>query len=675
MVGAPFLLRHTLLKAQLNQAGISTLNSRQVRATSAAVRCIGIVYAALLGSNIATANAGDIDRSFRIPLLSFSASGDSGECNLADFRLTRKPGVSKPLTISVAEDTPGGVGPSVRASIWLAATVAALDRMDDLSGVSISVELSGQTDGPSAGAAFCLAILSALRETNFPDDCAVTGTVMPDGTIGGVGEIATKMKAAAGKGIKRILLPANVRFETSTSNGAEIDLKRLAESLGVEFCPVESVTHAYGVMHRIPPPTRPPVGRDVLDLPREIEEALKARYQEHEDTGRKLWESIPKAERDLIEADPLLAELFVTIRETSIRAYRSGKLLSAAALAYEQHIWLKALAEYRGAPFESPKDVAECLRVLQQTSARVAQELPQVGTLSASASESLPEGAAQLCASISDIWVPLGLCERLKAEVESLSQGDLAAGDQDKNQQLATGLGDINAYARLYAFYAVENSKSWLDERRHLSKAFVSHKVAGDARIAERLFFSAHTAVLNTLLEDVVTARAAELRLTNEQVLGQMTAHDLTLTYYLKAVVVGRSLHDFVSRQDDGSTHAFDVALAAHVHADNLATVSGLIARWSELELDFSGGTGAYRRTEVLNYLLTAAREAAIANIAVCRSRGIECLQPIYYFEIAELSRDDGASDKVDVLIAYWKASLQAKALLLCAAERQSRTE
>ena len=62
-------------------------------------------------------------------------------------------------------------------------------------------------DGPSAGAALTVAIIAAIRGEKLSDKVFITGTIMPDGSIGKVGGIVEKAEAAAAKGGKIFLVP------------------------------------------------------------------------------------------------------------------------------------------------------------------------------------------------------------------------------------------------------------------------------------------------------------------------------------------------------------------------------------------------------------------------------------------------------------------------------------
>ena len=146
--------------------------------------------------------------SYLIPVLSVKFDGrvtvpDSGSLCRCPFEYHETEG-DAPVKVSIVEDVPSGAGNSLRASIWLAVTTAALALNRDLAGVRINVEITGCVDGPSAGGMLCLAVMSALEGKSFPDDFAMTGTIMVDGTVGAVGGVAEKIRAASKAGIKRI---------------------------------------------------------------------------------------------------------------------------------------------------------------------------------------------------------------------------------------------------------------------------------------------------------------------------------------------------------------------------------------------------------------------------------------------------------------------------------------
>jgi ATP-dependent Lon protease len=63
-------------------------------------------------------------------------------------------------------------------------------------------------DGPSAGVAMFMALTSLLTGRTIRSDTAMTGEISLRGLVLPVGGIKEKVVAAAGAGIKRVLLPA-----------------------------------------------------------------------------------------------------------------------------------------------------------------------------------------------------------------------------------------------------------------------------------------------------------------------------------------------------------------------------------------------------------------------------------------------------------------------------------
>ncbi len=62
-------------------------------------------------------------------------------------------------------------------------------------------------DGPSAGAAAALVTVAALNDENIRKDVVITGTISPDGSIGSVGGVMEKAKAAEAVGMSIFLVP------------------------------------------------------------------------------------------------------------------------------------------------------------------------------------------------------------------------------------------------------------------------------------------------------------------------------------------------------------------------------------------------------------------------------------------------------------------------------------
>lgn len=112
----------------------------------------------------------------------------------------------------VLVDTVPRIGIDIQTSVRTAVMVA-----EELTGVSLSGtdviltitsdQESDVVDGPSAGAAITLALISAINNETLADGAYMTGTINSDGSIGQVGGIPEKALAAAEKGCERFYVP------------------------------------------------------------------------------------------------------------------------------------------------------------------------------------------------------------------------------------------------------------------------------------------------------------------------------------------------------------------------------------------------------------------------------------------------------------------------------------
>ena len=78
-------------------------------------------------------------------------------------------------------------------------------------------------DGPSAGVAMIIALVSLLTDTQVPPDLAVTGEITLRGVLLPVGGIKEKVLAARRAGVTRVLLPARNEKDLAEIPGHLLD--------------------------------------------------------------------------------------------------------------------------------------------------------------------------------------------------------------------------------------------------------------------------------------------------------------------------------------------------------------------------------------------------------------------------------------------------------------------
>ncbi len=123
-------------------------------------------------------------------------------------------------------------GSMAKDSVYNAASVIRKITDKDISEYDIHVNVvgGGKIDGPSAGAAITLCIISAFLKKPIRSDIAVTGEISLQGHIKPVGGIFEKIYGAKRKGISKVFIPKN------NENEIPSDLK------GIEVVAIEDIS-------------------------------------------------------------------------------------------------------------------------------------------------------------------------------------------------------------------------------------------------------------------------------------------------------------------------------------------------------------------------------------------------------------------------------------------------
>lgn len=127
-------------------------------------------------------------------------------------------------------------GSMAKDSVFNAASMVRRLTGKDLANFDVHVNVvgGGRIDGPSAGVAILIAILSALEGWPVYQDVAITGELSIQGRVKGVGGIPEKLYGARQAGMRLVIIPAENRAE------APVDLGK------TEVLAVESVDEVLG---------------------------------------------------------------------------------------------------------------------------------------------------------------------------------------------------------------------------------------------------------------------------------------------------------------------------------------------------------------------------------------------------------------------------------------------
>ncbi|MEI6621877.1 MAG: S16 family serine protease [Actinomycetes bacterium] len=175
-----------------------------------------------------------------------------------------------PMSVDLTGVEAAGAGPMWTAATASAAAQAVLDSGVDPRAGELTFTLKEAIDGPSAGALMTVGSLAAIAGTSLSASMTMTGTVLPDGSVGPVGGVPEKIRGAAAAGFTRVLVPAGQAPALDPATGTLMDLAQVGRAVGVEVTTVSSVAQAYRIMTG-QAPTAPtaaatPIDATVLDL-------------------------------------------------------------------------------------------------------------------------------------------------------------------------------------------------------------------------------------------------------------------------------------------------------------------------------------------------------------------------------------------------------------------------
>jgi len=115
-------------------------------------------------------------------------------------------------------------GSMAKDSVFNAAAVVRAITGDNVTDWDLHINLvgGGQVDGPSAGTAILVAIISAIRGVPVRQDVGVTGEVSIQGKVKPVGGVVEKIHGARHSGLREIILPRENQPEAVAVEGLDI---------------------------------------------------------------------------------------------------------------------------------------------------------------------------------------------------------------------------------------------------------------------------------------------------------------------------------------------------------------------------------------------------------------------------------------------------------------------
>ena len=647
----------------------------------------------------AAVNAPSVERprrtALRLPVLSvhrrMKTGKLTGNCSFLPMEVVES-GSQSPLRVSFSDDTPNGSGATIRNSLWTAALVAALHRESTLQGVRISLDFKGGVDGPSAGAVMCLGIMTALDGRDFPDDFAMTGAILPDGTVGLVGGVPEKLRAAArNPKIKRVAIPAFQRF-AKDARGNWVDLFELGRELGLELCPVESIRDAYWFLHR-QRISRPviPTALSVIRESAAFEANAAAAFMS---CNAALKERLANLSSNDLATVKQGFEWKSINPEEAERRFEEGAIFDALHLIARSDACLTAVLkswefyheyqdEFFGRADEKRKVFRRSLRTTDMDEWPIEDQLAFVDGFRRKMSDfcetalgwkKLEDDDADDDVSESEEpwigFIPEVGDSDLKAQLLSLVEAEKAEGQYrymlrqtfrraDLKKALQDGSRSIYNeidYDRRKLFFLMS------EKYRVPSFKGVSIPVmnAGpEVASALELFRKAWAVVDGMIESEVVDSLANTATVHKDAVREHLIGRDDRFAVYDTAKKMGfRALLLYDDTNNEGDSFEYPSYTAANL----LFICADLFAEASAQRLSLDS---AMENTSFAAFVTDRARSSALLGMEACRKAGIPCFGSALAFQKAERSRAERSETVTQILADYWKATMSAKALLI----------
>jgi hypothetical protein len=239
---------------------------------------------------------------------------------------------------------------SFRSELWISALASGIAWQQPWLAAKWTVTEVPTGDVSGNGAALGIALIATASRTLYPQNTVVLGRLNPDGSLGQVPHMSSRVEAAAAAGIKRILIPNLQRFEI-TPEGEIFNIPALAAKLGMECILVDDLIEATEVLlnKKLPPAAGLEASPRYSSGLFEILEAKVRIELEQLNVRNKSW---PRSAAQL-GALPL-PEQTQWLRifrnyDTGLDAYHAGQLYTARQLLRQAHAGLDGLTEIKNA--------------------------------------------------------------------------------------------------------------------------------------------------------------------------------------------------------------------------------------------------------------------------------------------------------------------------------------
>lgn len=187
------------------------------------------------------------DGGLEITVPALWADSGAGTSGIEPARIWASRSGAAAFQIELTDLKARGAGAQWVAASSSAAAVGSMSSGLNPGRIDVGFTITGPIDGPSAGGILTVGVLAALLNSPIRGDVTMTGTISPDGSIGAIGGVDLKLRAAAEQGYRVVLLPIPNMLVRDVASGQVRSAADVGKELGLEVIPVANVQQAYTI--------------------------------------------------------------------------------------------------------------------------------------------------------------------------------------------------------------------------------------------------------------------------------------------------------------------------------------------------------------------------------------------------------------------------------------------
>jgi uncharacterized protein len=557
------------------------------------------------------------------------------------------------LRVDFSEDEVAGLGDQSRAASWSAVTVATLLTGAPLEG-RYSFEITGQIDGPSAGALKTVGVLSLMRGDTLDSDMTMTGTINPDGTVGPVGGIPQKIQGAAAEGIETVLIPAGQRNSESEDDGSLVDVVDEGRRLGVEVREVRDVYEAYQAftgeeLPRLPDSSNVSLDEKAYDRLKAKADAALARFNEA--SGR--FGGLDPTIQNLLVETGLPDEAVAAAqraRNLEVQGLQAGAFQAASQAAVLANATVATADAVQVLLTQGPDAFFSQVSSSQAVEGEVTALLDQLKTdepVTVSDASALMLAYANAFDALSSSQFA---ANQIAALQDAVSTGQITT--EDAIPQLLVPL----VYYELSGG-VIDLAKDVYDVGRGLGGPALSDDV--DLASVADFFRKGSDANFAAFQSNVVKTLGNQAGLSEGDTLARFADLDIDVALSVNQRNVLEGLKAYIGEGEPNAEYA-QLGYAISNYTRNALLVEKYYANG---RLDENFQLAGVRSEVALSAALDLGKRQLAASVGGLRDQGIEPALEVASYELANTQRELGLDDKFSALSSYWGGFLASRVL------------